>query len=84
MHTYYRANIFERLIFLDKHAFTYEQYCSVVEKNIILQETSYYNGKKKIRCLNHLKCKHEFGGCKNKFVIAKQEKAAEAIEKTQP
>lgn len=84
MHTYYRANIFERLIFLDKHAFTYEQYCSVVDKNIILQETSYYNGKKKIKCLNHLKCKHEFGGCKNKFVIAKQEKAAKAIEKRQP
>ena len=84
MHTYYRANIFERLIFLDKHAFTYEQNSSVVDKNIILQETSYYNGKKKIKCLNHLKCKHEFGGCKNKFVIAKQEKAAKAIEKRQP
>ncbi|MBR3789628.1 MAG: hypothetical protein IKJ86_06525 [Clostridia bacterium] len=66
---------------MDKHAFTYEQYCSVVNKNIILQETAYYNGKKKLKCLNHLKCKHELGGCKNKFVLAKQEKY---IEKPDP
>ena len=71
----------ERSISLDKHIYSYEQYCSIVGKNIILQETAYYNGSKKVRCLNHNKCKHEFGGCKNKFVIRKQEKAEETIEK---
>ena len=67
---------------MDKHAFSYEQYCSIVKKNIIIQETSYYNGRKKIRCLNHLKCKNEFGGCQNKFIIEKKEKAENTIEKT--
>jgi len=54
-----------------------------VEKNVILQEISYYNGKRKVRCLNHYKCKKELGGCKNKFVIRKQEKAENCIEKKQ-
>ena len=49
---------------MDKHSYSYEQYCSVVNKNIIILETSYYDGNKKIKCLNLYKCKKEFGGCK--------------------
>ena len=69
------------MILLDKHTFTYEQYCSVVGKNIIILETSYYNGKKKLKCLNLHKCKKEIGGCKNKFILQKQEKIGTSIEK---
>lgn len=81
MHTYYRKCFYERLILLDKHIVSYEQYCSVVEKNIILQEISYYDGKRKLRCLNHHKCKKELGGCKNRFVLRKQEMNEKHIEK---
>ena len=70
------------MIVVDKHSYSYEQYCSIVKKNIIILETSYYDGNKKIKCLNHYKCKKEFGGCKNKFVLAKQEKTGKTIEKS--
>ena len=66
---------------MDKHSYSYEQYCSVVNKNIIILENSYFDGKKKIKCLNQKKKKKEFGGCKNRFILAKQEKAMNTIEK---
>lgn len=66
---------------MDKHSFSYEQYCSVVEKNVILLETSYYDGSKKLKCLNLYNCNKAFGGCKNKFVKAKQEKISRNIAK---
>ena len=68
-------------LLLDKHSFSYEQYCAIVGKNVILSETSYYNGGKKIKCLHLHRCKRELGGCKNKFVLRKQEKAENIIEK---
>ena len=71
----------ERLILVEKHSYSYEQYCPIVNKNIIILETSYYNGNKKIRCLNLYKCKKELGGCKDKFVLAKQENIRKSIEK---
>ncbi len=58
---------------MDKHSFSYEQYCSVVKHNIVLEETSFYDGSKKIKCLNLCKCKKDLGGCENKFVLRKQE-----------
>ena len=67
---------------MDKHSYSYELYCSIVNKNIIILETSYYDGNKRIKCLNLYKCKKEFGGCKNKFVLAKQEKSIDTIEKS--
>ena len=66
---------------MDKHSYSYEQYCSIVNKNIIILETSYYDGNKKVKCLNLYKCKKELGGCKNKFVLAKQENIRKSIEK---
>lgn len=66
---------------LDKHSFSYEQYCAVVGKNIIISETSYYNGRKKLKCLNLHKCKSELGGCKNNFILQKQEKTENIVEK---
>jgi hypothetical protein len=64
-------------IFLNKHSFTYEQYCNIVGKNIILEETTYHNGNKKLRCLNHHKCRISNGGCNNTYVIKRIEKAVE-------
>lgn len=61
---------------MNRHSFTYEQYCSVVEKNVIIEELTFLSGKKKIRCLNAHKCK-ENGGCKNKYV----KRRIEAVEK---
>mgnify|MGYP003289573790 CR=1 FL=1 len=62
---------------MNKHAFTYEQYCSIVGKNIILEETTYHNGNKRLRCLNFHKCDTTIGGCKNPYVIKRVEKTVE-------
>lgn len=52
---------------MNSHSFTFEQYCSIVGKNIILEETAYHNGKKSLKCLYCHKCS-ENGGCRNRFV----------------
>ncbi len=62
---------------MNKHSFTYEQYCNIVDKNIILEEITFHNGSKKIRCLNLHKCRNAMGGCKNRYVIRRMEKAVE-------
>lgn len=59
---------------MDRHLSSFEQYCTVVGRNIILQETTYHNGAKAIRCLNLHNCEN-IGGCKNKFVLARVGKA---------
>lgn len=54
---------------MDRHSFTYEQYCCVVDKNIIIQEQNFTNGKKKVRCLHYHKYNcDKAGGCRNKYV----------------
>ena len=50
---------------MNKHCFTFEQYCNVIGRNIILEETTFHNGAKKIRCLNAHKCETMNGGCLN-------------------
>jgi hypothetical protein len=49
----------------------------VVDKNIILEETTYHNGNKRIRCLNIHKCNQLNGGCRNTYVIRRMENAVE-------
>lgn len=66
---------------MNRHSYTYEQYCNVVGKNIIIQEQTFLSGKKKIRCLHFHKYKcNEAGGCQNKYVKRRIEKAAEKYE----
>lgn len=66
---------------MNRHSYTYEQYCNVVGKNIIIQEQTFLSGKKKIRCLHFHKYKcDEAGGCQNKYVKRRIEKAAEKHE----
>ncbi len=52
---------------MNSHSFTFEQYCSIVGKNIILEETAFHDGKKQLRCLHCYKCS-ENGGCRNRFI----------------
>ncbi len=62
---------------MNKHSFTFEQYCNIVDKNIILEETTYHNGSKRIKCLNIHKCNQLNGGCRNTYVIRRMENAVE-------
>ncbi len=62
---------------MKRHSYTYTQYCNIVDKNITLEEVTYPNGNKKVRCLNHHKCKTLGDGCKNKYVLSRIEKAVE-------
>ena len=63
---------------MNRHSFTYPQYCPVVDKNVIIEELTFLSGRKKIRCLYYHKCNcKEMGGCKNKYV----KRRIEAVEK---
>ncbi len=53
---------------MNKHSFSFEQYCNIIGRNIILQETTYHDGVKKVKCLNAHKCRDLNGGCKNTFI----------------
>ena len=55
---------------MESHSFTYEQYCTVIGKNIIMEETTFKDGRKKLRCLHRHGCSKN-GGCQNKYVIAR-------------
>ncbi len=46
--------------------FTYEQYCTHLKKNIIIEETLLEDGTKKIVCTN-TKCVHNEKDCRNKL-----------------
>lgn len=48
--------------------FTYEQYCTYLDKNIILKEIIYSDGTKKVICTNS-KCMNSEKGCKNKLRV---------------
>ncbi len=48
--------------------FTFEQYCTYLEKNIIMKEIIYNDGKRKIVCIN-TKCMNSENGCKNKLKL---------------
>ena len=49
---------------MKKHSIAYEQYCWVKQKNVVLEETIYHNGTKKVRCTSFSDCSGN-GGCKN-------------------
>ena len=44
---------------MNRHSYTYEQYCNIVGKNVIIQEQTFLSGKKKIRCLHFHKFKFD-------------------------
>ena len=49
---------------MKKHSFSYEQFCWVKQKNIVLVETVFHNGTKKVMCTCFAECNGN-GGCKN-------------------
>ena len=53
---------------MDRHSKTFEQFCHVKQRNIIMEETVYHNGKRKIICTNLSECE-SCGGCKNNSLI---------------
>ena len=50
---------------MKKHSRTYEQYCWVMEKNIVFEETTFHNGTREIRCSRLKDC----GSCKNRCLL---------------
>lgn len=64
VYLHFHRRIIEWVITLKKHYRSYEQYCCVLEKNIVMQETVYHNGTKSIVCTNLPHC-DKIGGCKN-------------------
>ena len=46
--------------------FTYEQYCTHIGENVIIEECYFSDGTKKIICTNK-KCVHKEINCKNKL-----------------
>jgi len=65
---------------MDSHMKTYELYCSVIGKNIIIEETTYHNGTKCARCLNKAIC-DKSGGCTNKILLDSILKPVEKVKK---
>ena len=49
---------------MKQHSIAYEQYCWVKQKNVVLEETVYHNGTKKVTCTSLAECGGN-GGCKN-------------------
>ncbi len=64
---------------MDKHSKTYEQYCFVKEKNIIMEEIIFHNGKRKTVCTNLGEC-NNCGGCRNKILCSLWQKDKNASD----
>lgn len=63
---------------MKKHSRTYEQYCWVLKKNIVFEETVFHNGTSALSCTHYYECKDN-GGCKNEILarLIKENKFAD-------
>lgn len=46
---------------MKSHSKSFEQYCCIKEKNVIIEETAYHDGRKKLKCTmlpECVKCKN--------------------------
>ena len=50
---------------MESHSKTYEQFCWVKGKNIVMEETVFHNGLRRVICTSICDCENK-GGCKNK------------------
>lgn len=64
---------------MDCHSKTYEQFCWVKQRNIIMEETVFHNGKRKIVCTNLSEC-DSIGGCRNRSLCRLWKKSENADE----
>lgn len=53
---------------MKQHSRTYEQYCWVMKKNIVFEETTFHNGTYSVRCSRFGDCAAA-GGCKNRSLL---------------
>ena len=51
------------------HSRAYEQYCWVLQRNIVFEETTYHNGTSAVCCTHLPECKRT-GGCKNAILAS--------------
>ncbi|MBR0537101.1 MAG: hypothetical protein IJK40_03040 [Clostridia bacterium] len=49
---------------MEQHSVTYEQYCCVLQRNIVFEETFFHNGTRRVYCTYYPECRRS-GGCKN-------------------
>ncbi|MBQ7961085.1 MAG: hypothetical protein IJ289_00680 [Clostridia bacterium] len=49
---------------MKSHSRSYEQYCCVKKRNVVIEETAYHDGRKFIRCTLYPECIR----CKNKIL----------------
>ena len=57
---------------MNKNSSAFEQYCSIVGKNVIIEEVFLKEkDKKEFNCMNIKNCE-EHGGCKNRLFFGKQ------------
>lgn len=71
---------------MDSHSKTYEQFCWVKGRNIVMEETVFHNGTRKVICTAVRDCEKS-GGCKNRslkrlWVCEKKECDGECEELT--
>ena len=59
----------------DSHSYTFEQYCGVVGRNVIVEETTFFNGERQLRCLSRHICGSDV--CRNAFLRKRFEKTVE-------
>ena len=54
---------------MNQHSRTYEQFCWVLQKNIVFEETTFHNGTSRISCTHLGECSRK-GGCRNAILAA--------------
>lgn len=57
---------------------TYEQYCCVLKRNIVLEETVFCNGTHTLHCTHFSECENS-GGCKNILIEPRLNASAGAV-----
>ncbi len=55
---------------MNSHSKAFEQYCFIMKKNVVIEETSYYDGTRIYKCTMHPQCIE----CKNKILKCKLDK----------
>ncbi len=67
---------------MEQHETTYEQYCWVMRRNIVLEETTFHNGTRKVSCMQAHLCR-ENGGCRNVNLLPLFRGARKSIDEAQ-
>lgn len=62
---------------MKSHSKSYEQYCCIVKKNVVVEETTFHNGEKTFICTMEPQC----CGCKNK-ILKNRFETAEVVKKS--